>query len=83
MDSLKFIKNQSDLYTSPLVEIRLIRGPDNQIDISKYNLLYAYNIQLSFLLNLLPSGLENMYDNYQMIMNYRTILNLLERVIMI
>ena len=55
------------LLLEPQVSILIFRGPDNMVTTPIYNLLYAFDVQLSFVLNLMPAKFEGMVEENPMI----------------
>ena len=68
--SITLLKNHSDLFLLPKVPILIFRGPNNMTTNYLYNLLYAFNVQVSFILNLIPGGLDSMVESNPFIIEF-------------
>jgi len=68
--SLNLELKHKDLFLDPQVPLLIFRGPDNMVTTSVFNLLYAIDVQISFVLNLLPGGMTDMVETNPMIMAF-------------
>jgi len=68
--TITILPEQMDLFSNNVVATQIIRGKNYKKIISNYNLLYSYNVQLSYLLNLIPQGYEEISDANPLIIVY-------------
>lgn len=68
--SITLLPEHKDLFLNPNVPLLIFRGPNNMVTTSTFNLLYAFDVQISFIMNLLPGLMQDMVEDNPIIMEF-------------